>query len=504
MACSLGFVASHGLQCLALVQLLSTAKLAVYGSQYAAEELPFRKAEVLSVAANAVGCGAEELDVAGCVSQKLFPRGAGLARKTTNRGNAALTYGEVPTATLDDLLSAPNLVGVPPGNGDGFADFGSGIGRLPLHVFLRGVFARAVGVECDVDRARLAVLVLEQLAVILAEKTAAAPAPAGANATALLETGGRRLELVHDDVLEQPLAGLTIIFLSTPWLPHLQLTKLMDRFARELMPGALVWSLVELPLGTSSSGVGRCGLVLANQIQVDAGWSGFASAWLYLRILPTPPQTMPLPTPLLPSAMAKHRLWANEFENAARSEYGELKAVAESLKVADPEQHGLSEEQFIVTLAHMYGSAANATARRLLQMLASVQNIKEDGARRKWDCCCGLKVAVDAPYFLDDIGFLDMVSHGFFLPAEVCPGGIACTAGDLLVSERVAREHRYLHAGLLDQGKVLQGLHADGLGRDVNITTGSMNLLEALRGFACLRLSDPQSLLHSALGYSPL
>jgi len=133
----------------------------------------------------------------------------------------ASLYGEILPAGVSALATRWNL-----GEGDVFADLGSGLARCVLQIFLEKCVAKAVGVEMDRDRHDAAVAAVNQFH--LATDTSMEEEP---EMCQWQSEDSRTLQLVCGDLLKvwRRWNGATAIFCSSLCFPEPVMTQLADQ-----------------------------------------------------------------------------------------------------------------------------------------------------------------------------------------------------------------------------------------------------------------------------------
>lgn len=115
------------------------------------------------------------------------------------------TYGEILLPSIDKLLRIISC-----SNEDVFVDYGSGLGKIVLHVFLKTVVKAAYGIELSPELHKHAVNAAKKLHYDLPD----------------LYDGERQLEFFLGDFLERPISNATIAIINATCFTQPLLNKL--------------------------------------------------------------------------------------------------------------------------------------------------------------------------------------------------------------------------------------------------------------------------------------
>lgn len=202
----------------------------------------------------------------GCLFGELYPEDAGF-EPDVSESSPGQAYGEVSPEVLMKVLE--QLPGGSLDQDDVFVDLGSGVGKVPLQVFLTSPVKKAAGVELAPLRHNHAV---EALRGVSQAASKANFQPQGKEAQLTWE--GRQLVVENTDGLAAELPDATVVFLSGRGIPFETKQEFRKSFAANLKPGSLVVTLTRLP---------GCiqGLLMLQRKPLRASW-GDAHAHVYV------------------------------------------------------------------------------------------------------------------------------------------------------------------------------------------------------------------------------
>lgn len=408
----------------------------------------------------------EDVEAIKCLFGLLYPEranlgGAHLAEEAARES----TYGEILPESFALLLAGSGLMGVAaeigPG-GDSFADLGSGTGKLPLQALLHGLHS-SFGVELDKERHRFGAAALTALNAIGAPRPESKLTENESISEMTILPLGASLSLIAGDLLEVQIATRTIVFAASLCFPDWLLEAVVGKLQQELLPGAVFWSLKELPSNEHG------GLVLVSKMSIASTWNAFTRLFVYLRV---PDVALP---PL--AADIERNVWVGDVLAIVRNEF------ASALKSSSIERPTL----FIDDLQH-YLNSTGAPVERLLHAFGSFKFGDADDL-----CGC---LPVKGLLSLSEVDFLAMMAHGV-LPFNStsrhpgCPSDWTCTAGDVIADTFFALEQKRLKCadefGPSERCKAVE---------EADQTFGNMP------GSSCMRMSDGRTLLHTAIVFS--
>jgi len=195
------------------------------------------------------------------------------------------TYGEITPAGVRALTTRTSL-----GEGDVFADLGSGLGRCTLQVFLETRVARAVGIELDLERHTAAVSVVRDgialsaslVADVAIEKLGRSSGMTFDDNNAMARwrglDDGRVLELCCRDVLQawRLWHGATVAYCSSLCFPDAVMEQLADQLdecrrlrwvaSLRMLPRYRTFTLVTVECWPMSWRAGGCSVYLYGRL----------------------------------------------------------------------------------------------------------------------------------------------------------------------------------------------------------------------------------------------
>jgi len=447
----------------------------------------------------AAGCanGAEGLD---CILGKMYQWGTGYGDDkdgTVGRASSMLTYGEFLPTAFARLLAGSGLIDIPAGLDDTFIDLGSGTGKLPVAATLLGIPFTA-GVELARHRHDIGVVALKALSQV---GGAVEESDGGAKVTWTLNDS--LLSLQAGSILDMQLSTFTIVYAASLCFPEDVMQALADHLRVQLKPGAVFWTLKELPAGRHP------GLTRVRQVPGAASWDSQAKVVVYMRV----------PEIKLPQLQAvggqgqagstmrdkdRFSAWAVQLLAAARLELIRLLEAftsatetgreSNATTAANPVQ--LRQADFSRAAAAL-GAAAPAAGQRLLHAFAT----RGSGTDEDRCGCHQVKASneqsasdINLPeQSLSDIDMLELLGHGAFPEEEVttCMStSRSCTLADVF-ADRV-----YLELRARAKCRNPNAPRSCGL-RSLPGTLARDPQLE--RGHLCMRLSDGRTLLQVAM-----
>lgn len=261
-----------------------------------------RLSDTICIASLDVGCGdvREAIDAVQCLLESIIPRGVGPLASAT-RGAASnvhpdrrFMYGE---AAASGLLSAfTSATGIGFEAEDVFIDFGSGTGRLVLALFLLSPLQSSVGIELEPKRHKIATDASAKLMVKLEKADASGRQAANDGEGGWTEASGRRVRLVHGDMLAEDIGQSTVIFTNSLCFPQELLLSIASRVIMA-PPGTVVLSL------QSFKGC-HPGLVFLRTVSAEMSWEK-SGADVHIYVVAPPPSSVaqPLPAGLLSSGV---------------------------------------------------------------------------------------------------------------------------------------------------------------------------------------------------------
>lgn len=447
----------------------------------------------------AAGCanGAEGLD---CILGKMYQWGTGYGDDkdgTVGRASSMLTYGEFLPTAFARLLAGSGLIDIPAGLDDTFIDLGSGTGKLPVAATLLGIPFTA-GVELARHRHDIGVVALKALSQV---GGAVEESDGGAKVTWTLNDS--LLSLQAGSILDMQLSTFTIVYAASLCFPEDVMQALADHLRVQLKPGAVFWTLKELPAGRHP------GLTRVRQVPGAASWDSQAKVVVYMRV----------PEIKLPQLQAvggqgqagstmrdkdRFSAWAVQLLAAARLELIRLLESCGSA-AASGNESGAAANQVRLRQADFsraaaaFGSAAPAAGQRLLHAFAT------RGSRTDEDRCGCRQAEASQEHSVSDIkllersfsdiDMLELLGHGAFPEEEAAvttcmSTSRSCTLADVF-ADRVYLELRARTKCRSPNAPRSCGLHSPPgtLAKDTQLE----------RGHLCMRLSDGRTLLQVAM-----
>eukprot|EP00747_Dinoflagellata_sp_TGD_P220235 gnl/TRDRNA2_/TRDRNA2_92234_c0_seq1.p1 gnl/TRDRNA2_/TRDRNA2_92234_c0~~gnl/TRDRNA2_/TRDRNA2_92234_c0_seq1.p1 ORF type:complete len:707 (-),score=121.10 gnl/TRDRNA2_/TRDRNA2_92234_c0_seq1:30-2150(-) len=374
-----------------------------------------------------------------------------------------MTYGELLPVSLAKLFGGRGLFGVAAGADDAFVDLGSGTGKLPIQAFLAGLRS-SVGIELDGDRHAFGAQAVESLRALLPQNCFASEGLPGSNSEGRSELryAERLASLQQGDLLALPVENASIVFAASLCFPNELLQALADKLRRELQPGAVFWTLRELPAGT------RPGLALVTKAYVASTWSDHAHVYIYTRV---PDIVLPMPAepPTTPTARSS---WAASCVDAVQKEFarltGDNSGATTSLGEGD-----------LARFAESLCPGSPTRGSRLARAFAKKRS-SADGDR------CGCRRAGTEEWSFELVDMVEMLTHATFPPKEwdlACfSGGSICTVGDAFLDDVFSAVRKFTKC----QQQRSQGRCS---------LSGPMTM----PGLECMASSDGKMLLHRAI-----
>jgi len=424
---------------------------------------------------------------------KLYQWGTGYGDDkdgTVGRASSMLTYGEFLPTAFTKLLAGSGLLDIAAGFDDTFIDLGSGTGKLPLAASLLGIPVSA-GVELARHRHDIGVVALKALSQL---GGAVEESDEGAKATWTLNEN--LLSLQAGSLLDMQLSSFTIVYAASLCFPDDLMQALAEHLRVQMKPGAVFWTLKELPAGRHP------GLARVRQVPGAASWDARAKVVVYMRV----------PEVKLPQLQAsggqgqasssmrdkdRFSAWAVQLLAAARLELIRLLEACASAEAGNGSSSSTGAAQVRLRQADFskaaaaFGAAAPTAGQRLFHAFASRGSDTDEDR-------CGCRQA-EAPQeqSFSAINMLELLGHGAF-PEEEQDEAVtscmstsrSCTLADMF-ADRVYLELRTRVKCRGPNAPRSCGSHSPPgtLARDPQLE----------RGHLCMRLSDGRTLLQVAL-----